>query len=50
MNLTGIGEAKAKAIVEYREKNGNFKKIEDIMSVSGIGQALFDKIKDNITI
>lgn len=50
MNLTGIGEAKAKAIVEYREKNGNFKKIEDIMNVSGIGQALFDKIKDNITI
>ena len=48
--LTGIGEAKAKLIIEYRNKNGNFKSIEDIMNVKGIGQSLFDKIKNNIKI
>lgn len=48
--LSGIGEAKAKAIIEYRTTNGSFKNIEDIMNVSGIGQAAFDKIKDYITI
>ena len=48
MTLSGIGESKAKAIIEYREKNGEFKKIEDIMNVSGIGEAAYSKIKDNI--
>lgn len=48
--LPGIGEAKAKSIIEYREKEGEFKSIEDIMKVSGIGEALFEKIKDYITI
>ena len=50
MTLTGIGEAKAKSIISYREKNGLFKKIDDIKNVSGIGDALFAKIKENITI
>lgn len=50
MLLTGIGEAKAIAIIEYREQNGAFEKIEDIMNVSGIGESLFAKIKENITI
>ncbi|AQQ59917.1 DNA-binding protein [Helicobacter bilis] len=49
MTLNGIGEAKAKAIVEYRTKN-RFKKIEDIMQVKGIGQAIFDKIKKDIVV
>lgn len=49
MSISGIGEAKAKAIISYREENGNFEKIEDIMNVSGIGQSLYDKIKENIT-
>lgn len=49
MTLKGIGEAKAKAIIEYRTKN-RFKKIEDIMQVKGIGQSIFDKIKKDITI
>ena len=49
-SLSGIGEAKAKSIVEYRNSNGNFKSIEDIKNISGIGEALFNKIKDNITV
>ena len=48
--LDGIGEAKAKAIIEYRNKNGNFKNIEDIKNVSGIGDSVYEKIKDNITV
>ncbi len=50
MNVSGIGESKAKAILEYRNTNGNFKSIEDIKNVSGIGDALYEKIKDAITI
>lgn len=48
--LPGIGSSKAKSIVEYREKNGLFSKIEDIMNVSGIGESVFANIKENITI
>ena len=50
MTLSGIGEAKAKSIISYREENGSFKEIEDITKVSGIGQALYEKIKDYITV
>ena len=49
-SLTGVGESKAKSIIEYREKEGPFKDIKDIMNVSGIGEALFAKIKDYIRI
>ena len=49
MTLDGIGEAKAKAIIEYRNKNGLFKKIEDLKEVSGIGDSVYEKIKDHIT-
>lgn len=49
-NLSGIGEAKAQKIIEYRENNGVFKSIEEIMKVSGIGEKLFAQIKDFITI
>ncbi len=48
--LNGIGETKADAIIEYRTKNGGFANIEDIKNVSGIGEAAFEKIKDQITI
>lgn len=48
--LTGIGDAKAKAIIEYRNKNGNFKTIEDIKQVSGISDSIYEKIKDYITV
>lgn len=48
--LPGIGESTARKIIEYRQKNGNFRSISDIMKVSGIGTSKFDKIKDFITI
>lgn len=47
--LPGIGEAKAKKIIEYRETTP-FTTIEDIKQVSGIGDSLFEKIKEHITI
>ncbi len=50
MTLKGIGEAKAEEIIRYREKSGGFKKIEDIMKISGIKEAGFQKIKDDITV
>lgn len=50
MTLNGIGEAKAESIISYREKNGAFKSLEDIKNVSGIGDAAYEKIKDNITL
>lgn len=48
--LDGIGEVKAKAIIDYRDKNGPFKQIEDIKNVSGIGDSVYEKIKDDITV
>lgn len=50
MTLPGIGESKAKDIINYRTANGPFNTIEDIKKVSGIGDSLFAKIKENITI
>lgn len=50
VELDGIGEATAKKIIAYREKNGNFKKIEDLLKVSGIGDAKFNAIKNNICV
>lgn len=49
MTISGIGESKAIAIIEYREKNGLFNDISDIKNVSGIGDSLYEKIKDYIT-
>lgn len=50
MTIDGIGESKAKAIVKYRETNGNFETIEEIKNVSGIGESTFEKFKDYITV
>ncbi len=49
-SLSGIGPNRAKAIIAYREEHGGFNTIEDLMNVSGIGQASFDKLKDDITV
>lgn len=43
--LTGVGEAKAKAIIAYRKKQGGFNNIEELKQVKGIGDALFQKNK-----
>jgi len=48
--LPGIGEVLAQSILDYRSENGPFKRIEDLLKVSGIGEATFDKIKDYITV
>lgn len=50
VKLKGIGEVKAAAIVEYRRINGNFKTVQDIMNVSGIGEKTFEKIRGQITV
>ncbi|HHU48374.1 MAG: helix-hairpin-helix domain-containing protein [Caldicoprobacterales bacterium] len=48
--LTGIGPVKAQKIIEYRDKNGGFKSIEEIMNVPGIGKKTFENIRDEISI
>ncbi len=49
MELPGVGEAKADSIIKYREENGSFQKIEDLMKIPGIKEGLFNKIIDLIT-
>lgn len=46
--LNGVGDSKAKSIIEYREQNGGFKSIEDIKNVTGIGEKMFERIKEQI--
>jgi competence protein ComEA len=48
--LPGIGEVLAQRIVDYRSTNGPFQRIEDLLKVSGIGQATFENMKDFITV
>lgn len=50
MTLSGIGESRAQGIITYRTEHGAFTKVEDIMNVSGIGNAIFSKMKDQITV
>lgn len=48
--LPGIGPSKAEAIIEYRETNGPFQTVEDLMNISGIGEKTFEKLKDKVTV
>ena len=50
MELDGVGEKVAAKILEFRKKNGSFQKPEDLMMVKGIGQKMFEKNKDRITV
>ena len=50
VQLKGIGQKYAERIVEFREKNGPFKKTEDIMNVQGIGPKIWEKNKDLIIV
>ncbi len=49
-NIKGVGLKKAQAIVAFREKNGEFEKIDDLMKVKGIGSKLLQKNSDSIVI
>ncbi len=50
MTLKGVGESRARAIIEYREQQGSFETPEDIMNISGIKEGVFSKIKDQIAV
>ena len=50
MTLPGIGESKANSIIKYRENKGNFNSIEDIKSISGIKDGVYNKIADYIKV
>ena len=50
MELPGIGQSKAEAIVGYREEHGSFSRTEDLMKVEGIKEGVFNKIKDRIKV
>ncbi|MDD5530488.1 MAG: helix-hairpin-helix domain-containing protein [bacterium] len=50
ISLPGVGPVYAQRIVDYREKKGKFKSIEEIINIYGIGQKRFDKLKDKITV
>lgn len=49
-SLKGIGKAKAEAIIEYRKENGDFISIDELKEVPGIGDSLFEQIKNSITV
>ena len=50
MTLPGIGEVRARAILDFREKNGNFQKVEDLLEVEGIKEGIFQKLESLIAV
>lgn len=49
-SLPGIGPSKAQAIIDYREENGSFQQVEDLIQVNGIGEKTLDNLRDHISI
>ncbi|AKP66447.1 helix-hairpin-helix domain-containing protein [Companilactobacillus ginsenosidimutans] len=49
-DVSGIGPKKAEKIIDFREKNGNFEKLEDLTKVSGIGAKTIDSLRDSLTV
>jgi competence protein ComEA len=50
MELPGIGESKASAIIEYREQHGPFRTAEDLLEVKGIGPTMLENIRNQISL
>lgn len=48
--ISGVGETKAEAIIQYREKHGPFKSVDEITEVKGIGQGILDKNRENLSV
>jgi competence protein ComEA len=48
--VKGVGPSKAKAIIEYREANGNFKQVDDLDNVKGFGKASVDKLREALSV
>ena len=48
--LPGIGEARAVAIVSMRKQKGGFKRVDDLLAVKGIGEAMLDKMRPHVTL
>jgi len=49
-SLPGVGAKAAERILEYRQKNGNFKKVEDLMNVKGFGEKVFLKLRPRLVV
>lgn len=50
VGIPGVGKVLAKRIIDFREKNGPFQKVEDLMKIRGIGEKNFKKMRDSITV
>lgn len=50
MSIKGIGEAKARAIIEHREKHGPFRNVDELKNVSGIGEKLLATLRSQVTV
>lgn len=48
--MTGVGSARAQAIVDYREQHGPFKSVEELLNVKGIGAATIERNRSNLTV
>lgn len=48
--MKGVGEKRAEAIIDYREKNGPFKSVDDLANISGIGESIIEDNRKNLTV